>query len=160
MVILMPGSIPCSSDLRGLYPASSFAMSRESVLAHWKVERQAADADAKAAAEAAACRHEDELRAAKAEISALRQTAAERCEIIQLSLVHYLVQSRITSLSLLKCDMDSYGCRKPADEKRHAEMLAAIERWRVLVSEKEEEVRGLQQQMGHLQSQVRLPAHC
>ncbi|CAL8466781.1 g6317 [Coccomyxa elongata] len=104
-----------------LSEAQRHVQERESVLAQWKVERQAADADAKAAAEAAACRHEDELRAAQAEISALRQSAAER---------------------------------KPADEKRHAEMLAAIERWRVLVSEKEEEVRSLQQQMGHLQSQA------
>ncbi|BDA40931.1 probable reticulocyte-binding protein 2 homolog a at N-terminal half [Coccomyxa sp. Obi] len=104
-----------------LSEAQRHVQDRESVLAHWKEERQAADAEAKLAAEAAAHRHEDELRAAQAEISALRQTAAER---------------------------------KPAEEKRHAEMLEAIERWRVLVSEKEEEIRGLQQQMGHLQSQA------
>lgn len=66
----------------------------------------------------------------------------------------------ITRLSLLLCDKNLNECRKPAEDKRHAEMLAAIERWRLLVSEKEEEVRGLQQQMAHLQSQVHLPAHC
>lgn len=82
MAISMPGSL-LSSDLRGPYPSCSFAMSRESVLAHWKVERQAADAEAKAAAEATARRHEDELRAAQTEISALRQTAAERCVITE-----------------------------------------------------------------------------
>ncbi len=62
------------------------------MLAHWKMERQAADAEAKAAAEAAACRHEDELRAAQTEISALRQTAADRYDLSEHSLVCYFVQ--------------------------------------------------------------------
>ena len=52
------------------------------MLAHWKEEQRAADAEAArkvATAEAATGRAEEELRAAQAEISALHQSAAERC---------------------------------------------------------------------------------
>jgi hypothetical protein len=57
---------------------------REAALAQWKDEHRAAEAEAArkvAAAEAAAGRAEEDLRAAQAEISALHQSAAERCVI-------------------------------------------------------------------------------